>query len=184
MLVTGLLPSVAAPLTTIRMCPAITTRNWQQYSPLLAGGTTGGLIQVYNLATGNIEKELVIHSYTVRWVLNGDCWLLTQLIFFFLFFRRSLLGSSERKDMQNWTNSTNSSNKTFLIIFLGESSGQALRHSFHTPTQTHQEPPQTWETSCIGRTSSAASPAHCARTKLKKLRLRSSAFLPSSSILF
>lgn len=66
LLVTGVLPSVAAPLTTIRMCPAITTRNWQQYSPLLAGGTTGGLIQIFNVATGNIEKELIVHSYTVR----------------------------------------------------------------------------------------------------------------------
>lgn len=66
LLVMGVLPSVAAPITALRMCPAITTRNWQQYSPLLAGGTTGGLIQVYNIASGSIEKELIVHSYTVR----------------------------------------------------------------------------------------------------------------------
>lgn len=64
--IAGFLPSVAAPLSTLRMCPAITTRNWQSYTPLLAGGSVGGLVQIFNVATGEIEKELIIHSYTVR----------------------------------------------------------------------------------------------------------------------
>lgn len=64
--VCGFLPSVSAPLSTLRMCPAITTRNWQSYTPLLAGGSLGGLVQIFNVATGEIEKELIIHSFTVR----------------------------------------------------------------------------------------------------------------------
>lgn len=66
LLVMGVLPNVAAPITALKMCPAITTRNWHQYTPLLAGGTTGGLVQIFNIASGCIEKELIVHSYTVR----------------------------------------------------------------------------------------------------------------------
>ncbi|XP_067012842.2 WD repeat-containing protein 11 [Anabrus simplex] len=66
LLVTGMLTSAASPLTVIRMCPPLTTRNWQQYAPLMAGGTATGLVQVFNMATGTVDKELAVHSYPVR----------------------------------------------------------------------------------------------------------------------
>ncbi|KAJ9582833.1 hypothetical protein L9F63_022829, partial [Diploptera punctata] len=66
MLVTGMLTGAASPLTVIRMCPPLTTRNWQQYAPLMAAGTTSGLVQIFNMATGAVDKELTVHSYTVR----------------------------------------------------------------------------------------------------------------------
>lgn len=66
LLVMGMLTGAASPLTVIRMCPPLTTRNWQQYTPLMAAGTTTGLVQIINMATGTVDKELSIHSYTVR----------------------------------------------------------------------------------------------------------------------
>ncbi|GLH00339.1 Uncharacterized protein GBIM_06748 [Gryllus bimaculatus] len=66
LLVTGLLTSAASLLTVVRMCPPLTTRNWQQYTPLMAGGTASGLIQVFNMATGAVDKELAVHAYPVR----------------------------------------------------------------------------------------------------------------------
>ncbi|KAJ4431502.1 hypothetical protein ANN_20100 [Periplaneta americana] len=66
LLVTGMLTGAASPLTVIRMCPPLTTRNWQQYAPLMAAGTTTGLVQIFNMATGTVDKELTVHSYTVR----------------------------------------------------------------------------------------------------------------------
>ncbi|PSN34557.1 WD repeat-containing protein 11 [Blattella germanica] len=66
LLVTGILTGAASPLTVVRMCPPLTTRNWQQYAPLMAAGTTTGLIQIFNMATGTVDKELTVHSYTVR----------------------------------------------------------------------------------------------------------------------
>ncbi|XP_065339644.1 WD repeat-containing protein 11-like [Cloeon dipterum] len=64
--ITGLLHSISGSLQAIRMCPALTTRNWQEYQPIMAGGTESGCVQIYNMATGILEKELVIHSYPVR----------------------------------------------------------------------------------------------------------------------
>ncbi|KAF4521502.1 hypothetical protein B566_EDAN001802 [Ephemera danica] len=64
--VTGLLYCVSGPLLVIRMCPALTTRNWQTYEPLMAGGTESGAVQVFNMATCMLEKEIAVHSYPVR----------------------------------------------------------------------------------------------------------------------
>jgi WD repeat-containing protein 11 len=66
LLVTGLLVSAASPLTVIRMCPPLTTRNWLHYKPIMAGGTASGLVQIYNMATGTVDKELAVHSSVVR----------------------------------------------------------------------------------------------------------------------
>jgi hypothetical protein len=33
----------------------------------MAAGTTTGLIQIINMATGTVDKELTVHSYTVRY---------------------------------------------------------------------------------------------------------------------
>lgn len=37
-LMTGLLNGMACPITVIRMCPPLTTKNWNLYEPLLAVG--------------------------------------------------------------------------------------------------------------------------------------------------
>jgi hypothetical protein len=34
------------------MCPAVTVRNWADYSPLLAAGSNTGNILIYNVSTG------------------------------------------------------------------------------------------------------------------------------------
>jgi WD repeat-containing protein 11 len=83
--VTGLLHGISGSLQSIRMCPALTTRNWQEYEPLMAGGTESGCVQVYNMATGIMEKELVIHSYPVRLAVAQ---ILKNAIFEYLNFQR------------------------------------------------------------------------------------------------
>jgi hypothetical protein len=36
----------------------------------MAAGTTTGLIQIINMATGMVDKELTVHSYTVRYIMG------------------------------------------------------------------------------------------------------------------
>nr|CAD7432286.1 unnamed protein product [Timema monikensis] len=88
LLVTGLLSGAVSPLTVVRMCPPLTTRNWQKYTPLLAAGTTEGIIQVYNMATGTVDKELIVHTCTVR----GVEW--TNLTSFLSFAHPNVIGSN------------------------------------------------------------------------------------------
>ncbi|KAL5022239.1 hypothetical protein ScPMuIL_001394 [Solemya velum] len=62
----GLLNGIASPLTVIRMCPPLTTKNWTHYEPLLASGTSSGSIQILNIASGQVEKEYSLHTSSVR----------------------------------------------------------------------------------------------------------------------
>jgi hypothetical protein len=39
------------------MCPAVTVRNWMDYIPLLAVGSTTGNILIYNISTGHIYTQ-------------------------------------------------------------------------------------------------------------------------------
>ncbi|XP_063221643.1 WD repeat-containing protein 11-like [Bacillus rossius redtenbacheri] len=87
LLVTGLLTGAASPLTVIRMCPPLTTRNWQKYTPLMAAGTSEGIVQVYNMALGVVDKELMVHSSVVR----GIEW--TNLTSFISFAHPNVTGS-------------------------------------------------------------------------------------------
>ncbi|XP_071448701.1 WD repeat-containing protein 11-like [Hetaerina americana] len=68
LVITGLLSGLSgsSPMTAMRMCPPLTTRNWAQYSPIIAVGNAAGSIQVINVATGALEKEYSLHSYPVR----------------------------------------------------------------------------------------------------------------------
>ncbi|RZF44986.1 hypothetical protein LSTR_LSTR001947 [Laodelphax striatellus] len=66
LLVTGLMSSVASQPTVIKMCPPLTSKNRHFYKPLMAAGTNSGLIQIYNMAWGSVEKEFSLHSYPVR----------------------------------------------------------------------------------------------------------------------
>ena len=63
---TGLMPSVAPPPVVLRMCPPLTTKNINVYVPHLAVGTNSGAVQVFNLATGMLEREFSMHTYPVR----------------------------------------------------------------------------------------------------------------------
>ncbi|XP_064630114.1 WD repeat-containing protein 11-like isoform X2 [Lineus longissimus] len=63
---TGMLNGVAAPPHVLRMCPPLTTKNWNIYQPLLAVGTTSGIIQVFNLSSGQLWREYSIHTCQVR----------------------------------------------------------------------------------------------------------------------
>jgi len=39
-LMTGLLSGIVSPITVLKMCPPLTTKNWNVYAPLLAVGKT------------------------------------------------------------------------------------------------------------------------------------------------
>lgn len=52
--------------TTLRMCPPATLRNWKFHKPLLAVGNVSGTIQIFNLSSGKLYRELCVHSYAVR----------------------------------------------------------------------------------------------------------------------
>lgn len=52
--------------TTMRMCPPATLRNWKFHKPLLAVGNSSGVIQIFNLATGKLYRELSVHAHSVK----------------------------------------------------------------------------------------------------------------------
>ena len=62
---TGLLQSLGQ-LTCIKMCPPLTTKNLATYRPLLALGTVTGHIQLVNVSTGLVEREIAVHSGPVQ----------------------------------------------------------------------------------------------------------------------
>uniref|UniRef100_A0A8C3AWV7 WD repeat-containing protein 11 n=1 Tax=Cyclopterus lumpus TaxID=8103 RepID=A0A8C3AWV7_CYCLU len=65
-LLTGLLSGLPLPPFALRMCPPLTTKNINNYQPLLAIGTSNGSVLVYNLTSGLLHKELSVHSCEVR----------------------------------------------------------------------------------------------------------------------
>ncbi|XP_071090050.1 WD repeat-containing protein 11-like isoform X1 [Haliotis cracherodii] len=65
-ILTGLLNGIAAHVTTIRMCPPLTNKNWNVYEPLLALGTFSGAVQIVNVASGQLDREYSLHSSMVR----------------------------------------------------------------------------------------------------------------------
>jgi len=66
LILTGLLSGVANSPMVIRMCPPLTTKNWNQYEPLLAVGVSTGVVQVYTLSSGHLTREFSVHSASVR----------------------------------------------------------------------------------------------------------------------
>lgn len=52
--------------TTLRMGPPATLRNWKFHKPLLAVGNVNGVVQIFNLATGKLYRELSVHTYSVK----------------------------------------------------------------------------------------------------------------------
>jgi hypothetical protein len=65
----------------IHMCPPMTAKNWKEWKPLLATGNfkskcliilkdflgcTNGDIVIFDLNDGTIQRQLAVHSCTVR----------------------------------------------------------------------------------------------------------------------
>lgn len=50
----------------IRTGPHLIYKNWFYHRPLIAIGDTNGVIQIYNLATNQLEKQYSIHSVAIR----------------------------------------------------------------------------------------------------------------------
>lgn len=66
----GLLHSITSPLTAIKMeVPSHRKdkqKNLSLLGPLLAVGTSNGLVQIIDVSTGTIEKEVAVSSYPIR----------------------------------------------------------------------------------------------------------------------
>ncbi|XP_053406773.1 WD repeat-containing protein 11-like [Mercenaria mercenaria] len=65
-LMTGLLNGINSSITVVRMCPPLTTKNWNLYEPLLAVGSHLGSVQILNVGNGQIEREYSVHTSCVR----------------------------------------------------------------------------------------------------------------------
>ncbi|GAB1607865.1 WD repeat-containing protein 11-like isoform X2 [Argonauta hians] len=65
-MLTGLLSGVASPVSVIRMSPPLTQKNASMYKPLLAVGNHSGSVQIFNLCSGQLDKEFCVHSTVVR----------------------------------------------------------------------------------------------------------------------
>lgn len=74
---TGFVSGVSIMPTIMRMCPPLTTKNFHIYKPLLAIGTSSGLVQVFNLLSGTPYREYNIHTTCVRGIewLSLNCFL-------------------------------------------------------------------------------------------------------------
>ncbi len=48
----GILSGMNNPPSILKMCPALTTKNWPVYQPLMASGFTNGNVQIICMATG------------------------------------------------------------------------------------------------------------------------------------
>lgn len=42
------------------------TQNWVEYEPLAAVGCSNGQVQLVDVATGLVARELAVHNYAVR----------------------------------------------------------------------------------------------------------------------
>lgn len=51
--------------TVLRMSPPATVRNWKFHKPLLAVGANCGTIQIFDLSSGKLYRELAVHNYPV-----------------------------------------------------------------------------------------------------------------------
>ncbi|XP_056005072.1 WD repeat-containing protein 11-like [Ostrea edulis] len=67
-MMTGLLNGVVSPISCLRACPPLTTKNWSMYEPLIAVGSSSGVIQIQNISSGLIAKEYSVHTGPVRGV--------------------------------------------------------------------------------------------------------------------
>ena len=52
----------------IHMCPPMTAKNWKEWKSLLAVGCPNGDVVIYYLDNGSIQRQLAVHSCTVRYI--------------------------------------------------------------------------------------------------------------------
>eukprot|EP00794_Sanderia_malayensis_P005451 gene5450-6133_t len=62
----GIFEGVSLNPVCLKMCPALTTKNWAVYKPLVAVGCSSGLLQIFNLADGTLYKEIAVHATAVK----------------------------------------------------------------------------------------------------------------------
>ncbi len=67
-ILSGLLPSlsISPSAAVVKMCPPLTVKNWQHYQPVVAVGCHNGQVQIIDMASGLVRKELAIHNYPVK----------------------------------------------------------------------------------------------------------------------
>jgi len=51
----------------LQMCPPMTAKNWTEWKSLLAVGCSNGDIVIFFLDNGSIQRQLAVHSCTVRY---------------------------------------------------------------------------------------------------------------------
>ena len=63
-------PTSANGHTVMKMCPPLTVKNWNYYQPLVAVGCSNGAIQICDVASGLVKKEMAVHNYPVKGMLT------------------------------------------------------------------------------------------------------------------
>ncbi|KAL3183206.1 hypothetical protein MRX96_006965 [Rhipicephalus microplus] len=95
LITTGLLEALAPGPHLCRMCPPVTFGNWSSYRPLLAVGNTTGSVQVFDLSSGTLEKELNLHATPVR----GIEWVSLTSFLSFAYANLVTVGSKVRNEI-------------------------------------------------------------------------------------
>ena len=67
MVLTSVYYGLASSLTTLKMCPPLTTKNLNFYKPMVAVGNGGGGIQILNLSTRQLQQEITVHTCPIRY---------------------------------------------------------------------------------------------------------------------
>ncbi len=68
MVLSGIYYSLANNPLTIRMCPPITNKNWKHYKYLVAIGNSGGGVQIFDLGTRQLHRDMIVHTCPVKYV--------------------------------------------------------------------------------------------------------------------
>jgi hypothetical protein len=66
LLTNGIMSGLANPPFVLRMCPPLTTKNWPEYTPIMASGGGNGNIQIINMSNGHVDREFATHTFPVR----------------------------------------------------------------------------------------------------------------------
>lgn len=66
LMMTGIYYGLLHSPTSLRMCPPLTTKNIGFYRPLVAVGGANGVMQVYDLSTQQLYKEITVHTCPVK----------------------------------------------------------------------------------------------------------------------
>ena len=67
MTLTNIYYGLSSSPTILKMCPPLTTKNWHFYKPLVAVGNGTGGVQIVNLSTRQLYREITVHTCAVRY---------------------------------------------------------------------------------------------------------------------